>query len=315
MYNVTNYKTFSNRLRDKLISENIISLMDDIDIEVSDINPHHYLLNVKNKNQKFIVKKVKEKEYSYFITEYLQKINRDLGTMKFPLTLIPPFSIAEHTYVICTYLDGKALTTLIPTLSNNDLQQISLKIDENLKYIHSITSNSYFEGNSFKSQSFSEIIIKKISDQLHNKYVRNYLKNINIDKLFVSISDILSRESYSQPILLHMDINPGNIILSPSGDVHIIDFELARFGELEYGWVNLLSKTLHHYDMRYKQCILYPILEKNFMLLDKAMKKDKYKIYMLYHSVNMYIYCSKFERKCPKEILELIDFILEEFTV
>ena len=295
MYNVTNYKTFSNRLRDKLISENIISLMDDIDIEVSDINPHHYLLNVKNKNQKFIVKKVKEKEYSYFITEYLQKINRDLGTMKFPL--------------------GKALTTLIPTLSNNDLQQISLKIDENLKYIHSITSNSYFEGNSFKSQSFSEIIIKKISDQLHNKYVRNYLKNINIDKLFVSISDILSRESYSQPILLHMDINPGNIILSPSGDVHIIDFELARFGELEYGWVNLLSKTLHHYDMRYKQCILYPILEKNFMLLDKAMKKDKYKIYMLYHSVNMYIYCSKFERKCPKEILELIDFILEEFTV
>lgn len=315
MDNATNYKTFSNSLRDKLISENIISLADIVDIKVSDINPYHYIINVKNKNQKFIVKKIKDKEYSYFITEYLQKINQDIGTMKFPLTLIPPFSIAEHTYVICTYLEGKALTTLIPTLSNNDLQQIALKLEENLKYIHSITSNSYCEGESFKSKSFSEILIRKINHQLRDKLVQNYLKDKNIDKLFAWVSGTLSRESYSKPVLLHMDINPGNIILSPSGDVHIIDFELARFGEVEYEWVNLLSKTLHYYDMRYKQCILYPLLEKKFMLLDEALKKDKYKIYLLYHFLNMYIYCSKYGKKCPKEILELVDLILKELAV
>ena len=76
-------------------------------------------------------------------------------------------------------------------------------------------------------------MFNKLYIQFHNeKCINHFMKNRDINKLLIIAKNILSNSTFSKPILIHMDIKPKNIIISPQGQVHLIDFELSRFGDL-----------------------------------------------------------------------------------
>jgi len=321
MNSVIEENEFYIKMRDKLIEENLISISDNISFKKiysskqRDMNIYHYLVTIEHKQQKLFIRTIKEKDYSYAVMSYLIKLNNSCDNIQFPTAIVKPFTIDQHTYIVTSYLDGEDLDTLMPTMSNEKLLQISDLLNNNLKLIHSINNSKYSDKNQFSSALYDEIMFNKLYIQFHNEMcINHFMKNRDINKLLIIAKNILSDSTFSKPTLIHMDIKPKNIIISPQGQVHLIDFELSRFGDLDYEWTNLLVKTFHSYEKRFKQYILQPIIEKNFLPLEKAMEIDKYKIYILYLSINIYIYYLKCDRRCPLEIVKLINTLLKQLS-
>lgn len=311
-------KTLYDKFREKLINEKIISTNDTIEFKViheKKINGkiiQHYLANNLYKQQKFLIRSIKEKDYSYEVMSYLISLNNMYKNCQFPYALTRPFFIEQKNYIITTYLEGDSLDSIIQTVSNRALIQISDLINEKLFYIHTIKNDKYNGVNPKFEMSFAQVMLNKIYTQLQNDYTKFFVGDRSSDKLFSVASEILLNASYSEPTLLHMDIKPENIIITPKGEVHLIDFELSRFGDIDYEWTNILIKTLHSYNGRFKKYVLFPLIEKNFVSIEKALEHDKYKIYMLYLSINIYIYYQKCNRPCPKEIFQLINLLLKQ---
>lgn len=322
MYEVIHRDKLYQKFQKKLIGEGLISVQDNIKIEIiyrtqlNGINIYHYLVKSSLNQKKFLIKTIKEKDYSYAVMDNLNQLNEAFPLHQYPRVLAKPFSIDQHTYVITSYLEGKELSTLITALSEEDLLRISELLDVKLKCIHTITSEQYSEGHQFSDNSFATIMSNKIYNQLYNNnyYIKQLIGNRDINSLLTTANDILYNSKFSEPTFIHMDVKPENIIISSSGDVHLIDFELSRFGDLEYEWSNILIKTLHLDREKFNRYVLNPIIEKNFLVLDEAIKIDKYKVYLLYLSMNAYIHCFKYNKKCSHNITELIDTILNQLT-
>lgn len=319
--NIDDKKLYVN-FRKKLIEENLISSNDKINIKKIcgvtqyGMSIYHYVVTVSDKEEGYLIKTVKEKDNSYNIMHYIAELNKGFNSIRFPNVLTKPFIIQHKKYIITSYFNGLDLRTLLPTLLNEELLHISNILIEDLECIHSISNDRYSYGNKFCNTSYADIMYNKLRYQFNNneELLKTICKTINIDKILLNAKNILFSATYSKPTLLHMDINPSNIILSTDGNVYLIDFELSRFGDLDYEWANLLIKTLHVYDERYKQYVLQPILDQKFMPLDNALKIDKYKIYLLYHSINSYIYYSSNNKYCPSSIIELINILIKQLT-
>lgn len=301
----------------KLIAENLIC--NDDNISIQKIHPkiqndkiiYHYIVTNENTNTKYFIRTLKEKDYSYAVMDSLNLLNIKSGKEIFPCALTPPFTIEKNSYIITTYLDGEDLESRIELISNEELLDLSYGIDKNLKLVHSVTNDKYSEGIFGTEELFVDVMCKKFAIQFYNP--KNiFFKGIELEKLLDIINSILSQSQFSKPTLVHMDIKPANIIVSPQKETHLIDFELSRFADLDYEWTNLLIKTIHTNNKRYKQYVLNPIIEKNFLSLDKAILIDKYKVYLLYLAINKYLYCCKSKSHCPDSIINLINHITKE---
>ena len=319
MTNSNNQNEFYQKLLKKMIEENFISTSDDIQIEIiyttkqKDEFIHHYLVTDRSKTQKILIKTLKEKDYSYTVMNYLMDINKNCKDVEFPSVLGKPFVIDQRTYIPTSFLDGMDLNKAISTKSKNELLFISSELDRKLKLLHKVTNNFYSEGYQIRGLSYADIMFNKLYNQFCiEKYTSYFTKNRDIKKLLLVAKNILSNAAYSKPTLIHLDIKPHNIIISSNEKVYLVDFELARFGDIDYEWANLLIKTLHAYDKRFKKYVLQPIIENNFLPLEQAIKNDKYKIYMLYLSMNIYIYYLKCGKWCPLDIIKLINMLLDE---
>lgn len=278
----------------KLIEEKLIKNSDKI--RVTEINPiiqngeiiHHHIIAVESTNIKYLIRTIKDKDYSYLVMDHLMLLNNRFNNTPFPYALTQPFVIGNHSYIVTTYLEGETLESQIKTFSNKELVELSYKIDDNLSLVHSVTSKKYFDGKQTVDISFGEIMYNNIYHQFHNTN-NIFARKIDVNKLLKSVNLILSKSSYSQPTIVHMDLKPANIIISPKKNVHLIDFELARFADLDYEWTNILVKLEHTQDERFKHYVLNPIIERNFLTLDEALLVDKYKVYLLYLTINKYL--------------------------
>lgn len=311
-------KLYSNFLG-KLIDEKL--MCNDDNISIKEIHPiiqdgqimHHHIVTVERTNKKYLIRTIKEKDYSCSVMNYLVSLNNMSNRVIFPHALTSPFVIGDHTYIVTSYIEGENLESQIKTLSNEELVDLSYKIEENLKLIHSVTNDKYSDGIHPVNVSFGEIMYDKIFKQFHDKH-NIFAKEIDVNKLLDTVNSILSQSSFSKPTLVHMDLKPANIIISSQKEVHLIDFELSRFADLDYEWTNLLIKLVHAYDDKFKQYILNPIIEKNFLSLDKAILIDKYKVYLLYLSINKFIYCFKHVTPCPKTIIDLANYLIKQLV-
>ena len=76
------------------------------------------------------------------------------------------------------------------------------------------------------------------------------------------------------PTLIHMDIKPANIIYEPdTGVVALIDFEFARFGDIDYGWTQILLSGRNQFNQFYREQIV-PHLTRDRINLDDAFAID-----------------------------------------
>lgn len=305
--------------RRKLIDEKLILCNDTINVR--EIHPFkyngdiicHHIITVEQNQKKYFVRTIKEKDYSCLVASYLNSLNDISKRILFPCAITSPFTICNQSYVFTTYLEGEDLESQNEKLSSKELLEISNRIDNNLNIVHSVSSEKYSNGKQFVDNAFSEIMFYNIYMQFYNQY-NIFAKNVDVDKLLVTVNSILTQSHFSKPTLVHMDIKPANIILSPQKDVYLIDFELSRFADLDYEWTNLLIKMLHSYDERFKRYVLTPIIEKNFMPLEKAILVDKYKVYLLYLAINKYLYCLKNGILCPRAIIDFSYQIINQLV-
>lgn len=317
-----NYQELKKIIYDKLVEVNLIMPSDKLRIRrihkkhESNGIIYHYIISVNNKRT-FLLRTVKEHDYSYLVMDYLTKINNKFPKPCFPNAVIPPFNLDSYTYILTSYLEGKDLGKAIYWLSNEQLVKIADILNEKLDCLHRVTAPKYSDGYNFSSESpFAEIMFNKIKSKLAKEHCINiFMLNINKEKLLNRINTILSESTYSEPTLIHLDIKPANIIIMPDiEDVCLIDFELSRFSDIDYEWTNLLLKNKLNYSVRFKKYILEPILIKNFMPLSEALKINKYKVYILYHSINNYIYYFKHNMKCPEGVITLIEQLIKDLS-
>lgn len=322
MFNLRKNNDFEKSIYNKLIKENLIIETDTLRIkkihkkeEKSGVI-YHYIISVNN-TRKFLLRTVKEHDYSYLVVNYLIELNKKMCTPCFPNAQVKPFKLANHTYILTSYLSGNDLGKTLWKFSNKELIRISGIIDKRLKQLHSVTSSTYSDGYNFsRNIPFSDIMFKKIQRKFYNEpYIKNFFNEIDIEKVLIKIKEILNTSEYSVPTLIHLDVKPANIIVTPDKkNASLIDFELARFSDIDYEWTNLLIKTKLYYNKRFTKYVLEPIIINNFKPLAEALKTEKHKIYILYHSINNYIYYNKHHTKCPKGIIELIKQILDELN-
>lgn len=306
--------------REKLISERIISPFTRISIEevysvrLNKVTYKHYLAKVPSQNCSYFIKAIKEKENTFAVSEYLMSLSSFDFPFYYPHVLTKPFQIGAMRYIITSYLDGKTLREEIEDMPLEELKGIFSILSSKLKSIHSITSKYYTAGDRFSYLTYPEIMSEKLKLQFSNSNLYPLVNRTRLSNLIPMIQRILLEANYSSPTLIHMDIKPDNIVISPSGDVNLIDFELARFGDLDYEWVNLLIKGLLPHSRRFKEFILYPTISENFIFIDQALKIDKYKVYLLYHAINIYLYYLRTDRTCPAPIISLILDIIHRLS-
>ena len=302
-----------------LVNNNLISKDENIKIEKThpiklNCNTfYHYIITPEKEKRKYLVRTTKEKDYSYSIRDYLVNLNTALGYNHFSNALLPPFKIAGETYIITSFIEGSDLESQIPRLDDIELHEISIKLHNILNELHSVTSDRYSSFDYSECKSFAEIMFNKIKKQCNNTH-NVFIKNVSISKLLDSVYKILSNSSFTDPTLLHMDITPRNIIYTQDKKICLIDFELSRFGDIDYEWTNMLIKVLHTRNERFKQNVLVPIINNNFMPLEKALYFNKYKVYLLYLSINKYIYNVNCELASPLQLTELIDYLIYQLT-
>ena len=303
----------------KMLNTGLISEKDEVSfnrihpIRQNDEIIFHYIATIAGTKKKYLIRTIKEKDYSCSVSKYLININNTLIDDVFPSAISDPFEINHHTYIITTFFDGDDLGVQLSLLTNDELLEISDKLNDILKILHSTTINNYSILNSFESNSFAEIFFNNIKLQCDSKY-NIFIDQTKKEKFLVSVYDILSKSTFSPPTLVHMDIKPANIIfLRNEKRVCLIDFELARFSDLDYEWSNILIKTLHVNDIRFKNYVLNPIIDKNFMKIDRAIQNDKIKVYLLYLSINKYIYNASHQRENPRTISDLAFALINQF--
>jgi len=270
----------------------------------------HYIITIPRKKEKFFIRMLKEKDNSFHVMPFLKDLANDYKN-SLPIALTKPFIIGKNTYTITSYIEGDTLEFLLPNLTDSELKQVAFIINEKLQRMHSVEHSKYSLGNEFCNRPFNEILYVQIEKQFYENECIYSQFNFDPEMLLDAIRYILNRSFFSKPTLVHMDIKPANIIIS-SNDVILIDYELSRFADIDYEWVNLLIKTLHSYDKRFIQYVLDPIIQKNFISLEQAIKNEKHCVYLLYLSLNMYIYYFKSNRFCPQDIIKLANIVLEK---
>lgn len=85
----------------KLIAENLIC--NDDNISIQKIHPkiqndkiiYHYIVTNENTNTKYLIRTLKEKDYSYAVMDSLNLLNIKSGKEIFPCALTPPFTIEK----------------------------------------------------------------------------------------------------------------------------------------------------------------------------------------------------------------------------
>ena len=129
----------------------------------------------------------------------------------------------KSVYSLLTWVEGKDLESIIESLELDKQYKLGIKAGEMLKNMHSIKIKKQ---NYNWKDVYKEKIDRKIKDYRNCKY-----KFKNDESV---IDFIRENEKYlsDRPISFqHGDYHIGNMILTPSGDLAIIDFNRASYGD------------------------------------------------------------------------------------
>ena len=108
--------------------------------------------------------------------------------------------------------------------------------------------------------------------------LRHYSKS-SLGKAIVRCNNLLNDSSFSLPILLHMDIKPANIVYSPQTDsISLIAFEHSRFGDIDYGWTQVLLSGTNSFREEYRKYIIPNLTDKNTSLVEANNSKNAHQI-------------------------------------
>lgn len=271
----------------------------------------HSIITCLPSQKKFFLKVAKDCDGALICNNFLGKIYNEDGSCPYPLVVVPKFEFHGARYYITTFIEGKNLDELPEPLSESAWDNIADRLLFRLDELSTIQSPQYSERNGFISDDCATNLRKKFIKRLQHPFIAHFCHKpleITVEKYCT----VLEQCQYSSPALIHMDVKPANIIYNPqTGDVSLVDFEFARFGDVDYGWTQVLLSGCNQFSMSYKQKLV-PRLTRNRLTLQDALKIPKFQCYLLYQTMCNLIYYYDRNLQCPSEINWLFKKIINE---
>lgn len=128
----------------------------------------------------------------------------------------------KNVYMLLTWIEGQDLETVLPELSKEEQYRLGRQAGGILKKIHSIPLDERDIPNKAKQakkllqlSKYEESNVRIDGDEAAVKYVKeniDYIRNEN-------------------PVYMHGDYHPGNLIYMPDGTIGVIDFNRWEIGD------------------------------------------------------------------------------------
>ena len=296
----------------KLVTHNLIAATDDIilrpchNVIIDGKCQSHFEATSVESGTKFFVKALKEHDNLLFCSDYLRSFISNDGNYAYQVVLVEPFYVGELQYFITTFNEGKTLGELSNRLSDKQYKEICLGIENRFKELASIHADQYSENDSFVSAGCAEILISKLKRRLEHPMSRHY-PQVEIAQIVNNFNKILTNATYSIPTLLHMDIKPDNILYNEkNGSVYLLDFELARFGDIDFGKTQLLLSGYHGYDSSYINKVWKNFINEEFNMKN-VLTDTKYLCYLFYQSLCNLIFYDSRNMICPEPMKQVFN--------
>ena len=129
----------------------------------------------------------------------------------------------ENVYQIFNWVDGEAVDSVLPKISKTKQYHLGLNAGRLLQMIHSIpvTANTEDWGIQFNHMLQDELETHHSQPEMHSDFGET------IKEYFKKNRDILGVRSQ---VYMHGDYNPGNLIITPNGELGVIDFS-SSYGD------------------------------------------------------------------------------------
>lgn len=266
----------------------------------------HFIVTCTHSQQRFFLKILKENDNSLLCDRFLREMHIKEEELHYPQIVVPEFSFHGIQYYITTYIEGQSLDTFPDMLPHNMWNNVANKLLLLIDQLASIKASQYSEHGVFVPDDCASILKKKLEIRFRHPLIAGY-PHEKLEKTYNWSCDILDYSRFSQPTLIHMDIKPANIIYNEkTGSVSLIDFEFARFGDVDYGWTQILMSGCNQFNQFYKEQLV-PRLTRDRLTWDKALNTPKFQFYLFYQAMCNLIYYHDRHLTCPEEFKELFN--------
>lgn len=296
-----------------LIDDNeIIELIPNYTVTLNNRLYTHFIINCIYSNKKFFLKVFKNRDNIFQCNDYLLKINENIGHNKYPTILVPRFKFNDVEYYISSFIDGESLDNISVNLSEEQCRYIANEIQKQWIELTKTKSNIYSEKGEYLKSSASDIFKNKLKNRLKHP-VFDHISKEDKNIIHYNISKTIEKCSFSEPSLIHMDVKPANIVYNIENHcVTLIDFEHARFGDIDFGWVQILLSGYNLFGETYENYI-YPYIIKDRISFSEAFKTPKLRCYIFYQSACNLIYYYEKNLECPSKIKECFNILLNDY--
>ncbi|WP_443714735.1 phosphotransferase [Ruminococcus bicirculans (ex Wegman et al. 2014)] len=301
-------------VQNKLIEKGLIGPDETIkliachDIILDNIPRNHYVIQCSKTERKFFLKLQKKVDNIIHCNEYIQSIYQN-GDYVLPYVLVSPFPFHNDMFFITNYIEGKDLEVLDSKLSDVQWKKAAMDIRRQLIQLGKIHTQYYSEQNNFFTDEYPKMFRQKLQTRINHISLIGYDKN-KIQSAYNNSLRILNNSTFSEPSLIHMDVKPANIIFNPKTEKAVlIDFEFARFGDLDYGIVQVLLTQFNSFSENYKKK-MFPVLTDGLITFCQACEVPKLQVYLWYQTMCNIIYYYNYNTKCPNEMKKIYENML-----
>lgn len=183
----------------------------------------------------------------------------------------------EPACLVTSFAEGASLDKSLSWMDS--APEIASEIVSSLKEIHPIEGCYYGHLGGPRYTSWQAFIDVRFWRHIKPLGTSKIIDNNDLKKIRQLYEETLESLSQVRPVLLHGDVKPANVVFDQSTrHTAIIDWELARFGDLDFEWAKLGRMAIRWPE--YRRLIAEPILRSVFR--NRAKKKAKLLLYDLY---------------------------------
>jgi aminoglycoside phosphotransferase (APT) family kinase protein len=209
----------------------------------------------------------------------------------------------EVPLLVTTFIEGKSLDKLLVWKNKSDMIQNGLQ--SVINDVHTIHGTCFGQLYGDKYESWLELMSHRFWDYVATMKRLSVL-GVQEIRLIRAVYNRSSVEfSIVKPTLLHFDVKPANIVVNEEkGSIHLIDFELARFGDVDFEWAKMYF--LSRCSGKFRRLVAAEVIEQAHL----TFLRPKIVIYMLYAALALISYEQKFRVKTPYKPLPFLRALL-----
>jgi hypothetical protein len=186
---------------------------------------------------------------------------------------------AHPSYLVTEFVEGRSLDTGAWWLPEG--ARIRDSLAQKLDTLHAITGSfhGHLAGPAYRTwRAFLDV---RFWHHVRRCEAEAILSSDDIRRIEALYDDTGDACSKIDPRLLHADVKPANLVATRVGACHPIDFEITRFGDVDFEWVKIRWLALRWPE--YLEHIAEPLLAEKLPSVDVRDWPPKLLLYAIYH--------------------------------